>query len=132
MYLLREFITGKFAKRTRKHPFPGYFRGPLPAAQTAQSGVVGQAVEQRPRVRDIKTRLGQKGARHACAIMSWPAAAPPADHEAIQLQQRQSPYESLMAITQWSQLLRQDGEELALENPRKSAEESGYAIHGGR
>jgi hypothetical protein len=37
-----------------------------------------------------------------------------------------------MVIAQRPQFLGQDGEKVALEKLRKSAEESGYAIHGGR
>jgi hypothetical protein len=37
-----------------------------------------------------------------------------------------------MALTQGPQFLGQDGEELALQEPRKSGEKTGYPIHGGR
>ena len=93
---------------------------------------MGQTLQQRPGVRKIENRLGQKSTRHACAIVRRPPAAPSAGHQAVQLQQRQSPHESLMALTQGPQFLGQDGEELALQEPRKSGEKTGYPIHGGR
>jgi hypothetical protein len=93
---------------------------------------VGQTVEQCPRVRNIEDRLGQKGTGHAGAIMGRPAAAPIGGHETVQLQQRQRPHKSLVEIAHGAEFLGQDGKELALKKLRKSAEESSYAIHGGR
>jgi hypothetical protein len=93
---------------------------------------MGQTVQQGSGVRNIENRLGQKGARHAGAIMRRPSATPSAGHHALQLEQRQSPHESLMALTHGPQFLGQHGELVALEKICKCAEESGYAIHGGR
>src|ERR1035438_6657877 len=49
-------------------------------------GVVGQTVEQCPRVRKIEDRLGEKGTGHAGTINGRPAAAPIWGHETVQLQ----------------------------------------------